>query len=155
MKKAMKWIVSALVLAGLALVITGLFLDFTQTSSNGGGNILGSLQLFDGILEMETDMSNTIVAFSIMTAVFSAGTLVLTLLQAGKVVKAKLVRIVCAILTIACAIVAFAVTCAFAAEFLSIGGYSLATTAPAVGAYLLGIGGIVSGLFGLLPVRKK
>ena len=153
MKKAMKWIVSALVLAGLALVITGLFLDFTQTSS--GGKFLYNTQLFDGILKTETDMSNTIVAFSIMTAVFSAGTLVLTLLQAGKVVKAKLVRIVCAILTIACAIVAFAVTCAFAAEFLSIGGYSLATTAPAVGAYLLGIGGIVSGLFGLFPVRKK
>ena len=154
MKKAMKWIVSALVLAGLALVITGLFLDFMQTSS--GGKLLGNAQLFDGILKTETDMSNTIVAFSIMTAVFSAGTLVLTLLQAGKVVKAKAVRIVLAILTIACAIIAFAVTCAYAGELSSsIGGYSLTTTAPAVGAYLLGIGGIVSGLFGLLPVRKK
>ena len=151
MKKAMKWIVSILILAGLALVLTGLFVDFLQVSVLNNAT---AMTLFDGVMPAETEMSNTIVAFSIMTAVFAFLTLVLTLLQAGNVVKAKLVRIVCALLTIASAIVAFAVLCAFAGDInSSIGG--IATYAPAFGGYLLGVGGVVAGLFGLIPVSKK
>ena len=153
MKKALKWIVSFVILAGLGLVLTGLFIDFMQSTSGG---ITGTVKLFDDIMQVEEAMPTTIVAFSIMTAIFAAGTLALTLLQAGKVVKGKAVRVVLALLTIACAIIAFAVTCAYAAELsISVGGYSVLTAAPAVGAYLLGVGGVVAGLFGLIPVSKK
>ena len=147
MNKTTKWIVAILILVGLGVAITGLFLDFMQT---GIGKLSGAMTLFDDIITIEEAMPTTIVAFSIITAACAFLTLVLTVVEKGKGLK-----IICALLTIASAIIAVAITFAYAAE-MSIGtGVAAITTTPAVGAYLLGAGGLLAGLAGLVPVNKK
>ena len=149
MKKALKWVAIALALIGLGLAVTGLFLDFMQT---GIGSATEGLTLFDNIIKIEETMATVIVAFSIMTAGFAFLTFLSTLLLG----RARGLRIINALLTIACAIVAIVVTAVYASEnSASIIGSLGVSTVPAIGAYLLVAGGALAGIAGLLPTGNK
>lgn len=158
MKNAKKWIISVIVALGVALSIIGLFVAYVKsTSVLLGQTSTSTITLFENSFFNEySDLSRSVMAFAIITVAFASLTLILNVLQYFNIVKDNKIKMLISALSIICAIVAFVLVCVFANEASgSIAGLVGAKSAPAIGAYLLAIGGIVAGLFGFVPVNKK
>lgn len=158
MKNAKKWIISVIVALGVALSIVGLFVAYVKsTSVLLGQTSTSTITLFENSFFNEySDLSRSVLAFAIITVAFAGITLILNILQYFNIVKDNRIKMLISALSIICAIVAFVLVCVFVNEASgSIAGLVGAKNMPAIGAYLLAIGGIVAGLFGLVPVNKK
>ncbi len=158
MKNAKNWILFAVVLVGVALALTGLFIAYMQvTATVAGASTTSTTTLFESESFTETsDLSRACMAFAIMTVIFACVTLILAALQLSNVARVNQLKMVTSALSVVCAIIAFVLICVFANDYsASLGGLASATSAPAIGAYLLAIGGIVSGLFGFFPISQR
>lgn len=160
MKNAKKWILSAIVLIGTVLAVTGMCIAYLKSV----GQVTGTeyvTKLFDNnSFSDASDLSRACMAFAIMTVIFAGLTLILTAMQLFGVVRDNRVKMVTSAMSVICAIIAFVLICVLAKDSsLSATIFNTRLTAvesaPAVGAYLLAIGGIVAGLFGFFPVNAK
>ena len=158
MKNAKKWILSAIVLIGTVLAVTGMCIAYLKSLDTVVGlNVESSYTLFgNDIFTDYNDLSRASMAFAIMTVIFAGLTLILTAMQLFGVMRDNRVKMVTSAMSVICAIIAFVLVCVFANGFTkSFGTIISSDWAPAVGAYLLAIGGIVAGLFGFFPVNAK
>ncbi len=147
---------SALVVA-LALTIVGICIAWTSTTveivqtttttATLGEMLDAQKKLVEAGFEADATL-NTNAAFSIMTVIFTGLTALafaLKLFTKNKIVK--FVTLICAALTIVCAIVALSTV------YSLIGDSS--STVPGAGAWLLFIFGIVGGASGIVGALKK
>lgn len=163
MKNAKKWILTSIIVVGVVLAIVGLCISYLKSTGaiTGLGEKTYYISLFDGdAFTGGDDLAKSCVAFAIMTVVFAGLTLILASLQLLGVMKDNKIKIVVSLLSIVCAIISFVLICVLAKDGSASAGLfgvtiASAKTAPAAGAYLLAIGGIVAGLFGFFPLSKK
>lgn len=137
---------------GLGLAITGLLLNFISLSSGGALTLIGEKFSFlmDVDLVVGTDFTKSLFAFAILTVCMAGITLIASLLEMANILKCKIVKIVLANLTLACSIVTLVLTISFCSAYTN----SLLTYSLAEGAYLLVIGGFISGIFGFFNFQK-
>ena len=151
MKNAKKWILSAIVLIGTVLAVTGMCIAYLKSV----GQVTGTeyvTKLFDNnSFSDASDLSRACMAFAIMTVIFAGLTLILTAMQLFGVMKDNRVKMVTSAMSVICVL---AKDSSLSATIFNT-RLTAVESAPAVGAYLLAIGGIVAGLFGFFPVNAK
>lgn len=159
MKKAKNLILSGIVLVGFVLAIIGLFIAYLKTTGQVTGTTYSTTLFDNNFFTDASDLSRSVLAFAIMTVIFAGLTLIFNALQLLGVMKDNRVKILTSVLSVVCAIIAFVLICVLANDNdLSTSIFNISVglkMAPAVGAYLLSIGGIVAGLFGVFSVARK
>ena len=145
-------IAAIIALAGLALTIVGILTDWVSANEYGG--------TFSAISQLRGDISEALgvyegfdaaYAFAIITIVVAAITFIGAV--AELIMKKKLLKLIVAIFaaaTIVCAIVALICTYTLCGN----AWYKLAEAAPAIGAWLLTVGGVLCGLGGAYAALK-
>ena len=164
-KSRKKLDVTKVIIAGVSLlflvaVIAGIAVDWVSIPNigHGLGELVGAdtperigFTLAECATEWEAEAYNAMNALAIITVVVAALTVVGAL--STVVVKNKIIKLCAAILgvaTIVCAIIAVILTYNYCNDTL----LSLAEATPAIGAWLLTIGGVLCGASGALAALK-
>lgn len=149
-------------IVGLVLAVVGLCIDFFESSITIGETSSGGKGLFEdySIIEATMDGDMTIVlvqVFAIVSLVLTAlGCLITVCGSLGIVRVGGLVKILGAALVVVLAVlvIVFAATYAGQAPAVDAGDFGGTKFAPAAGAYLMMVGGIVTGASMLLAKLK-
>ena len=147
-------IAAALVVVGLILVIVGMVTNWIGVSDEflKMSDINEANDVYKKLTDKSLDGYDAMNAFMIITVIVAAITLVGA--GVGLVLKIKIIRLVvavAAVLTVLAAILALVFTYQFCDKF----GSGLIEYTPAVGAWLLTIGGVLAGLGGLGCAAKS
>ncbi len=151
-------IAAVLVVVGLILVIVGMSIDWVVGGDRmfNLGDLADSNELYAKIAEESLPGYDAMTAFIYITMVLAIITLIGA--AAGLVIKLKLIKLITAIAG-ALTIVGAVLTVVFAYTFCNADETKLfllvTECAPAVGAWLLTVGGVIAGLGGLGCAAKS
>lgn len=161
-------VIAAVLLVTFALTVVGLCIDWTATTVEVAGTSKTTTTSFPQWLETQATAKDkggegnakfaSNAAFAIITTILCG----LTLLAYGAKIFTKskiasLVTLALSVLLIVCAIVTISTAYAFAADLgsASIGDFAKGGTAPAAGAWLVTIFGVVGGVCGVVGAIKR
>ena len=129
---------------GAVVAIVALFLNWATLSASLLGETakIADVKLFD----MDEFWGVMAIIFAVITAIASVACAVVALLKSFSNFKldAKIAMII-GIVTVACAVIALVCTFIFGGQYSDGNEYASAKVAPAIGAWLLAIGGVISG----------
>lgn len=178
-KSMLGWAMLAVVVIGAVLMVTGIFLEWTQVNAesflgNKDGNGKVTLQEYTEMIQKQQEVDDVIgsvvetdsvvdgkmasmVAFAYISVIAMAATAVLYLLKSIlNIGLLRLLTMIGALATIVCTVIMAICTFVFAADYKVDGGDLVQVAmVPAVGAWLAMVGGVVGGVGGLIGARSK
>lgn len=177
-KSMLGWAMLAVVVIGAALMVTGIFLDWTQVNVESViGNSEGAkltLQDYTEMIQKQQEVDDAIgsvveadsvvdgkmasmVAFAYIAVIAMAATAVLYLLKSFlNIGLLRLLTLIGALATIVCTVIMAICTFVFASDYQGgLGELVKGAMVPAVGAWLAMVGGVVGGVGGLIGARSK
>ena len=145
---------TAVLAVALILVIVGICVDYVSVTGSSifGGGTLSNVGLFDMTGSNQPDAAATWGTLSVVTAIITivlcvAGIAIALLKMFGSVKISSLVSLIVGVITAVVAVLAIVCVFVYGSQYsASLGELSSLTASPAKGAWLVSIGGVVSGV---------
>lgn len=145
---------TAVLAVALILVIVGICVDYVSVTGSSilGGGTLGNIGLFDMTGSNQPDAAATWGTLSVVTAIITivlcvAGIAIALLKIFGSVKISSLVSLIVGVITAVVAVLAIVCVFVYGSQYsASLGELASITASPAIGAWLVAIGGVVSGV---------
>ncbi len=145
---------TAVLAVALILVIVGICVDYVSVTGSSifGGGTLSNVGLFDMTGSNQPDAAATWGTLSVVTAIITivlcvAGIAIALLKMFGSVKISSLVSLIVGVITAVVAVLAIVCVFVYGSQYsASLGELASITASPAIGAWLVAIGGVVSGV---------